>query len=87
MSSVLITGATGQIGHALARRLAGDGVEVRALVRSRERARTLPEGVQAVFGDVTDASSLRAALDGCATVYHAAGIPEQWRRDTASSPA
>ena len=79
--SLLITGATGQVGHAIARRLAGDGVEVRALVRSPERARVLPAGVQPVFGDVTDASSLRAALDGSATVYHAAGIPEQWRRD------
>ena len=35
----------------------------------------------AVFGDVTDAESLRAALDGCSTVYHSAGIPEQWRKD------
>jgi nucleoside-diphosphate-sugar epimerase len=79
--AVLITGATGQVGHAIARRLADDGVEPRALVRSPERARVLPEGAQPVFGDVTDAQSLRAALDGCATVYHAAGIPEQWRKD------
>jgi len=81
--TVLITGATGQVGNAIARRLAGDGVEVRALVRSgsREHASVLPAGVKTVFGDVTDATSLRAALDGCATVYHAAGIPEQWRRD------
>ena len=80
--TVLITGATGQVGHAIARRLAGDGVEVRALVRSAKRAEVLPEGAQPVFGDVTDAESLRAALDGCATVYHSAGIPEQWRKDT-----
>jgi dihydroflavonol-4-reductase len=79
--TVLITGATGQVGHAIARRLADDGVEPRALVRSPERAGVLPAGVQPVFGDVTDAPSLRAALDGCATVYHSAGIPEQWRRD------
>jgi dihydroflavonol-4-reductase len=79
--TVLITGATGQVGNAIARRLADDGVEVRALVRSPERARVLPAGVQPVFGDVTDAPSLRAALGGAATVYHAAGIPEQWRRD------
>jgi dihydroflavonol-4-reductase len=79
--TVLITGATGQVGNAIARRLADDGVEVRALVRSPERARVLPAGVQPVFGDVTDASSVRAALEGSATVYHAAGIPEQWRRD------
>ena len=80
--TVLITGATGQVGNAIARRLAADGVEVRALVRSPERARVLPEGVQPVLGDVTDEPSLRAALDGSATVYHAAGIPEQWRKDT-----
>ena len=79
--TVLITGATGQVGNAIARRLADDGVEVRALVRSPERAQVLPAGVQPVFGDVTDAPSVRAALEGCATVYHAAGIPEQWRRD------
>jgi dihydroflavonol-4-reductase len=79
--TVLITGATGQVGNAIARRLAADGVQPRALVRSPERAQALPEGAQPVFGDVTDAPSLRAALDGCATVYHAAGIPEQWRRD------
>jgi nucleoside-diphosphate-sugar epimerase len=80
--TVLITGATGQVGHAIARRLAADGVAVRALVRSPERARVLPEGVEPVFGDVTDAASVRAALDGSSTIYHAAGIPEQWRRDT-----
>jgi nucleoside-diphosphate-sugar epimerase len=79
--TVLITGATGQVGNAIARRLADDGIEVRALVRSPERAGVLPAGVQPVFGDVTDAPSVRAALEGCATVYHAAGIPEQWRRD------
>jgi dihydroflavonol-4-reductase len=81
--TVLITGATGQVGNAIARRLAADGVQVRALVhsRSRDQVNVLPSGVQTVFGDVTDAASLRGALDGCDTVYHAAGIPEQWRRD------
>lgn len=79
--TVLITGATGQIGHAIARRLADDGLQLRALVRSPDRARVLPAGVQPVFGDVTDASSLRAAFDGCTAVYHASGIPEQWRKD------
>ena len=79
--TVLITGATGQVGHAIARRLSDDGVQPRALVRSPERAKVLPAGVQPVFGDVTDAPSLRAALEGCTAVYHAAGIPEQWRKD------
>jgi dihydroflavonol-4-reductase len=79
--TVLITGATGQVGHAIARRLTADGAEPRALVRSPERARVLPDGVLPVFGDVTDPDSLRAAFEGCATVYHSAGIPEQWRKD------
>jgi dihydroflavonol-4-reductase len=80
--TVLITGATGQVGHAIARRLVADGVDVRALVRSPERAKVLPEGAQAVFGDVTDKPSLPPALEGVTTVYHSAGIPEQWRKDT-----
>jgi nucleoside-diphosphate-sugar epimerase len=82
LSGVLILGATGQVGNAIARRLAGEGADVRALVRSPKRADVLPEGVQAVTGDVTDAKSLQAALEGVGTVYHAAGIPEQWRKDT-----
>src|SRR5688572_28152259 len=81
MTGVLVTGATGQVGNAIARRLAEDTDGVRALVRSPERARVLPTGVEPVWGDVTDASCLRAAMDGCATVYHVAGVPEQWRRD------
>ena len=48
MSKILITGATGQVGNAIARRLAGDEVEVRALVRSAKRADVLPEGVEPV---------------------------------------
>jgi dihydroflavonol-4-reductase len=80
--TVLITGATGQVGNAIARRLAADGIQVRALVRSPSRAQVLPTAVEPVYGDVTDAASLKAALDGAATVYHSAGIPEQWRKDT-----
>jgi nucleoside-diphosphate-sugar epimerase len=80
--TVLITGATGQVGNAIARRLAADGVQVRALVRSPSRAQVLPTAVEPVYGDVTDPASLQAALDGAATVYHSAGIPEQWRKDT-----
>jgi dihydroflavonol-4-reductase len=81
LSGVLILGATGQVGNAIARRLAADGVDVRALVRSPKRADVLPEGVEPVTGDVTDSKSLQAAFEGVGTVYHAAGIPEQWRKD------
>jgi dihydroflavonol-4-reductase len=82
MTSVLITGATGTVGHPISERLVADGHQVRALVRSPERARQLlPDGVEAVAGDVSDAGSVHAAIKDCAVVYHAAGLPEQWRLD------
>ncbi|MGH2924058.1 MAG: SDR family NAD(P)-dependent oxidoreductase [Solirubrobacterales bacterium] len=82
MSDVLVTGATGTVGHPIARRLAEAGDRVRALVRSPERAASLlPEGVEAVAGDVSDADSVHLAVEGASVVYHAAGMPEQWRLD------
>ncbi len=79
---VLLTGGTGLVGGSLARALVAGGRSVRAVVRSRERARqVLPATVELVEGDVTDAASLRHAVDGCGVVYHAAGLPEQWFAD------
>jgi dihydroflavonol-4-reductase len=84
MATVLVTGATGNVGAPIAMRLAREGHDVRALVRSPRRAgELLPEDVELVSGDVTDAASVRAAVEGCAVVYHAAGLPEQWLRDPA----
>lgn len=77
-----MTGATGTVGHPIAARLAAEGNVVRALVRDTSRAAALlPEGVEAVPGDVTDTASVRAALRDAEVVYHAAGLPEQWRLD------
>ncbi|MFE0464485.1 NAD-dependent epimerase/dehydratase family protein [Kitasatospora sp. NPDC058965] len=84
MRQVLVTGATGTVGHPLARLLVERGDRVRALVRDPvAAARVLPAGVEAVAGDVTDAGSVRAAVRGCDTVFHTAGLPEQWLRDRA----
>lgn len=81
---VLVTGATGNVGHPIARKLVEEGRQVRALVRSVQRAREiLPAGVEPVPGDVTDPESVGAAIQGCAEVFHAAGLPEQWLRDDA----
>ncbi|WP_426572615.1 NAD-dependent epimerase/dehydratase family protein [Aquihabitans sp. McL0605] len=80
--TVLITGATGTVGSALATRLVADGRPVRALVRDVERARRLlPDQIELVAGDVVDPPSVAAATKGCETVFHVAGLPEQWRRD------
>lgn len=82
MSATLVTGATGTVGHAVAAQLAASGAEVRALVRDVERARPLlPTGVAPVRGDLTDPAGVAAAVAGCARVFHAAGMPEQWRLD------
>lgn len=82
---VLLTGGTGIVGNSIARQLAAEGRAVRALVRDPERARRLlPDGCEIVRGDVTDADSVRRAIDGCRVVYHAAGLPEQWLPDAAT---
>jgi nucleoside-diphosphate-sugar epimerase len=79
---VLVTGATGLVGNAIARRLVARGDAVRALVRDEARARAvLPPEVELARGDVVDPSSLAAACAGIELVFHAAGMPEQWQRD------
>ncbi len=78
----LVTGATGQVGNAVAHALHERGDDVVALARDPQAAaRWLPEGVAVVRGDVTDPPSLRAAAGGCELVFNAMGIPEQWVRD------
>jgi dihydroflavonol-4-reductase len=79
---VLLTGATGTVGHAIARELVRRGRRIRALVRTPERARALlPDTIELSAGDVTDPASVRRAMEGCDAVYHASGLPEQWLAD------
>jgi nucleoside-diphosphate-sugar epimerase len=79
---VLVTGATGKVGNAVARALARRGDQVRALVRDPGRARPLlPDAVELVQGDVTDAASIEPAVAGCELVFTAHGLPEQWVED------
>jgi len=41
----------------------------------------LPTGIDVVAGDLGDRASLTRAVTGCDTVFHAAGMPEQWLAD------
>jgi len=77
--TVLVTGATGQIGSALTHALRQDGWRVRALVRDEERARLrLGADVELVRGDLTSPDSVGPALRGVDTVAHLAGVASYW---------
>jgi dihydroflavonol-4-reductase len=73
--TVLVTGAAGFTGLALARSLARRGQRVRGLVRNRSRASYLEQaGVEIVAGDVRDRATIQEALLGVDTVYHLAAV-------------
>lgn len=79
---VLVTGATGKVGNAIAAALVERGDEVRVLVRDPERAAAvLPSGVEVARGDATLPATLPPAVAGCELVFNAMGLPEQWFAD------
>jgi len=75
LMKVVITGATGFIGGAIARRLAAEGADVLALSQpgsNRGRLRDLPLALRE--GDITNPATLEGAFDGADWVVHAAGL-------------
>jgi NADH dehydrogenase len=70
---ILLTGATGDIGSALLRRLTVDGERVRCLVRDPRRLGPERVRVQIALGDLSDPGSFRNAMRGVKTVVHLAG--------------
>jgi uncharacterized protein YbjT (DUF2867 family) len=66
--TILVTGATGNVGRQVVQQLLDRGANVRALVRNPGTAK-LPAGVQAVQGDLLDPDSLRSALDGVSSLF------------------
>jgi uncharacterized protein YbjT (DUF2867 family) len=68
--TVLVTGATGNVGSAVVRELRARGVAVRAFVRDRHRAaERLGDDVELALGDFSDAASVRRAVDGVDRVF------------------
>ncbi|WP_030675418.1 SDR family oxidoreductase [Streptomyces rimosus] len=72
MERVLVTGATGYIGGRLVPELLAAGYAVRCLARTPGKLRDHPWAgrVETVQGDVTDARSLAAALEGTDVAYY-----------------
>lgn len=82
---VLVTGATGFTGGALARKLVEQGNQVVALVRKTGNTKALKDlGVELIYGDITDRTAVISAAKDCdiiyyiAVVYRTAGHPDSY---------
>src|ERR1700690_671052 len=82
---VFLTGATGFIGHHVAKALAAEGADLRLLTRKTSNLANL-EGIpgETVVGDLSDPASLRFALQGCDAVVHGAADFRLWIPDPAA---
>lgn len=73
--TVLITGATGFVGHAVLQRLLDDGTDVHAFVRTdKDKAHFERLGAKVFVGDIGDPNQVAVAARGCNVVVHAAAI-------------
>jgi nucleoside-diphosphate-sugar epimerase len=73
--AVLVTGATGFIGGAIARRLLERGDRVVVLARDPRGAEVLAaSGADVRAGSILDPNAIAAAARGCDAIVHAAGI-------------
>jgi uncharacterized protein YbjT (DUF2867 family) len=66
--TILVTGATGNVGRQVVEQLVKRGADVRALVRDPAKA-NFPAGVNAVKGDLLDVGSLRSAFSDVSTLF------------------
>ena len=71
--TILVTGATGNVGRNVVDQLVSRGAEVRALVRDASKA-TFAGDVDVVEGDLLDVDSLRAAMSGVSTLFLLNGV-------------
>ncbi|HTT49054.1 MAG TPA: hopanoid-associated sugar epimerase [Pseudolabrys sp.] len=79
---ILITGASGFVGSAVARQLVDAGYSVRALVRGASpRAHLAGLGLEFSEGDLRDRKSVERATGGVRYVFHVAADYRLWARD------
>ena len=79
--TVLVTGASGFLGSAIAAALRARGDDVRVLVRPSSPRANLNPGDTVREGDLRDRASLAAALKGVRFLFHAAADYRLWARD------
>lgn len=75
--TVLVTGASGFVGGAVVRALAGAGTPVRAMVRDPV---TAPAGVEVAVAELGDTAALARAVTGVRAVVHAAALLGEFGR-------
>jgi dihydroflavonol-4-reductase len=82
---IFVTGATGFVGHHVAKALAAEGADLRLLVRKSSNLANL-EGIrgETFTGDLTDPRPIRNALAGCDAVVHVAADYRLWIPDPAA---
>ena len=70
--NALVTGATGMIGPDLVKKLVDRGCSVRALYRNRLEPEILPDTVESIRCDITDAKALKDAVKNIDVIFHLA---------------
>ena len=74
---VFVTGGTGFIGEHVVRRLLERGDEVICLARNRDKGRRLESlGAEVAEGDLSDATAIKAGMEGADAVIHGAAVYE-----------
>ncbi|WP_038366199.1 NmrA/HSCARG family protein [Bosea sp. UNC402CLCol] len=71
--TILVTGATGNVGRNVVEQLVTRSADVRALVRDPAKTR-FPAGVDVVQGDLLDVDALRGAMSGVSTLFLLNGV-------------
>jgi dihydroflavonol-4-reductase len=78
---VLVTGATGFLGHHLVKKLIDEGNEVR-IFKEKDASMDLLKGlkIEVFEGDIRDFETVKKAVSGCDIIFHLAGVISYWSR-------
>jgi dihydroflavonol-4-reductase len=77
----LVTGATGFVGYAVAKKLLSAGYTVKLMARGEVPPHVKELKAEMCQGDLLDEKSLAVALNGCDVVFHVAAHYKLWEKD------